>query len=138
MKSFVFPSCLSSSLFLVVPVISKSAKSYIHILDGTQLWQGDLTPLSDNFLRSKRNQYVKTMDLYSTETRRIISKFKGNLPHKYYKQNSGFLVLISMKTFIAIVYCCSLWNWTTFLYILTIIAFYCWFEYLKVLQSIFE
>lgn len=48
------PSCLSFSLFLVVPVITLRAKSYFHILDCTQFWQRNLTPFSDIFLRSKR------------------------------------------------------------------------------------
>lgn len=81
---------------------------------------------------------MKTTHLSSNETERIIFKFKGNFPHKYYKQNFRFLVWITMKRLISIVYCCSLWNCTTFLRILTLIVFYCWFEHLEVLQSIFK
>lgn len=81
---------------------------------------------------------MKTTHLYSTEAERIIFKFKSNLPRKYYKQNLGFLVWITMKRLITIVYACSLWNCTTFPYILTITVFYSWFKHLKVLQSIFK
>lgn len=49
-----------------------------------------------------------------------------------------FFVWITMKRLIIVVYCCSLWSCTTFLYILALIVFYSWVEHLKVLQSIFK
>lgn len=121
-SALFFPSCRSFLLFLVVPVITKPAKGYIHILDCTSLWQGNLTPLSDIFLRSKR-KYICENNTPFFHWNRIIFKFKGNFPHKHYKQNFRFLVWITMKRLISIVYCCSLWNCTTFIQILTVIVF---------------
>lgn len=119
-NALFFPSCLSFLLFLVVPVITTSARSYIHILDCTQLWQGNLTALSDIFLRSKRKYICENNTLLSQWSR---GWFLNSKVICLTNITSRILVQITMKRLITIMYCCSLGSYSRFLYILTIIGF---------------